>query len=87
MQFDDDVRTRRQGRFPHELAMVNLLVFNLMLCAGVLAGTMARKGSLLEHCKLWLVAAPLTMSLGVIAYTMRRAAHAPADAPWFEAAH
>lgn len=87
MQFDVDARTRRQGRFPHELAMVNLLVFNLMLCAGVLAGTMARKGSLLEHYKLWLVNAPLAMSLRVIAYMMRRTAHAPADAPWFAAAH
>jgi ABC-type Fe3+-siderophore transport system permease subunit len=87
MQFDVDARTRRQGRFPHELAMVNLLVFNLMLCAGILAGTMARKGSPLEHYKLWLVSMPLAMSLAVIAYTFRRAARAPSEVPWFAAAH
>jgi hypothetical protein len=87
MQFDVDPRTRRQGRFPHELAMVNLLVFNLMLCAGILAGTMARKGSPLEHYKLWLVAVPLAMSLVVIAYTIRRAARAEPGTPWFAAAH
>lgn len=87
MQFSVDARTRRQGRFPHELAMVNLLVFNLTLCAGILAGTMARKGSPLEQYKLWLVAAPLTMSLAVIAYTIRRATHRGPNIPWFAAAH
>lgn len=87
MQLDIDERTRRRGRFPHELAMVNLLVINLLLCAGIIAGTMARKGSALDQHKLWLVAAPLAASLAVIAFTWRRAVQARTEAPGFVATH
>ena len=82
-----DEPIRRQGRLPHELAMVNLLVFNLMLCGGLLAGTMARKGSWLEQHRAWLVALPLAASLAVMAYSRRRARHAAATSPAFVAAH
>jgi len=85
MQFTIDEATRRQARLPHELAMVNLLGCNLMLCAGVLASTMARKGSTLEHYKVWLILVPFMLSLAVIAYSFRRAARALAAAPWFVA--
>lgn len=87
MQFEVDATTRRKGRFPHELAMVNLLVFNLMTCGGVLAGTMARKGSTLEEFKVWLIVIPLSLSLAVIAYSFHRAGQALVQTSWFVSAH
>ncbi len=87
MQFEIDLVTRRQGRAPHELAMVNLLVFNLLFCMAVLAGSMAQKGSALEHYKAWTIAIPLALSLAVIAYSFWRAAQAKAEGLWFSAAH
>ena len=87
MQFDIDPTTRRQGRAPHELAMVNLLLFNLLFCMAVLAGTMAQKGSALAHYKVLTIAIPLSLSLAVIAYSFWRAARVKADGPWFAAAH
>jgi hypothetical protein len=87
MQFEIDAATRRQGRAPHELAMVNLLVFNLLFCMAVLAGTMAQKGSAIAQYKLWTIAVPLGLSLAIIAYSYWRAARAKAQGPWFAAAH
>jgi hypothetical protein len=87
MQFDIDANTRRQGRAPHELAMVNLLLFNLLFCMAVLAGSMAQKGSALAHYKAWTIAVPLCLSLAVIAYSFWRAAQTRASGPWFAAVH
>jgi hypothetical protein len=87
MQFEIDPLLRRQGRAPHELAMVNLLLFNLLVCMAVLAGSMAQKGSLLEHYKAWTIAVPLSLSLAVIAYSFWRAARTKTRGPWFAAAH
>ena len=87
MKFPIDELTRKQARTPHELAMVNLLVANLMLCGGILASTMARKGSLLDHYKVWLIAVPFAISFAFIAYSVRRAKQALAGGPWFPAMH
>jgi len=87
MQFNIDANTRRLGRSPHELAMVNLLVFNLLFCVAVLAGSMAQKGSVLEHYKAWTIAIPLALSLAVIGYSFWRASETRASGPWFAAAH
>lgn len=87
MQFDIDADTRRKGRAPHELAMINLLLFNLLFCMAVLAGTMAQKGSALEHYKVWTIAVPLGLSLAVIAYSSWRAVRVRVSGPWFAAAH
>lgn len=87
MQFDIDPNIRRQGRTPHELAMVNLLVFNLLFCMAIIAGTIAPQGSLLEHYKLWSIALPLCLSLGVIGYSFWQAKKTTAAGPWFVAAH
>jgi hypothetical protein len=81
MKFDVDATTRRQGRAPHELAMINLLLFNLMFCGAVLASSMAQRGSTLEHYKLWLIVIPLALSLAVIAFSFWRAARARAAGP------
>ncbi len=80
-----DATTRRQGRAPHELAMINLLLFNLMFCGAVLASSMAQRGSTLEHYKFWLIVIPLALSLAVIAFSFWRAARARAAGPWFMA--
>lgn len=87
MQFDIDPSTRRQGRAPHELAMVNLLVFNLLALVALLAGSFLQQGSALAHYRLLGVLAPLGVSLGIVAYTFVRAARARARGAWFAAAH
>jgi hypothetical protein len=87
MQFDIDPTTRRQGRAPHELAMLNLLVFNLGLCVAIRVSSMLQKGSPLEHYKSLMIAAPLLASLAIIAFTFYRAAKGRAAGPWFPAAH
>jgi hypothetical protein len=87
MKYTDVASERRLARIPHEIAMVNLVVFNLLLCAGVIASTLARTGSVLENYKTWLILAPLTVSLALIAYSFRRIKQMPAATPWFVAAH
>ena len=87
MKFDVEPAVLRRGRTPHELAMVNLLVFNLLLCVAVLAGTMAQKGSLLEHYKEWTIAGPMILSLGIIGYSFWRAREARTKGPWYVGAH
>ena len=87
MKFSIDDATRKRARTPHELAMVNLLVANLLLCGGILANTLARKGSLLEHYKIWLIVVPLALSLTLITYSFRRAKKALTEDPWFSAVH
>ena len=87
MQFEINPSIRRQGRAPHELAMINLLVFNLLFCMAILAGTMAPQGSVLEHYKLWSITVPLCLSLCVIGYSFWQSREAKAAGPWFIAAH
>ena len=78
---------RRLARAPHELAMVNLLLFNLVIGIALLAGSMAQPDSLIGTYKWVAVAVPLLISLAVIAYTWLRAARAGGTSPWFVAAH
>jgi hypothetical protein len=78
---------RRLARAPHELAMVNLLVFNLVIGIALLAGSMAQPDSLIGTYKWVAVAVPLLLSLAVIAFTWLRAARAVGTSPWFVAAH
>lgn len=78
---------RRLARSPHELTMVNLLVFNLLIGVALLAGSMAQPDSLIGTNKWVGVGAPLLVSLAIIAYTWLRAARADGTSPWFVAAH
>lgn len=87
MQFDIDPSTRRQARAPHELAMVNLLLFNLMLLIALLAGSFLQQGSALADYKLLGVLTPLAVSLAIVAYTFVRAGKTADQGPWFVAAH
>ena len=78
---------RRLAKAPHELAMVNLLVFNLLVGVALLAGSMAQPDSLIGTYKWVAVAVPLLISVAVIAYTWLRAARAGGTSAWFVAAH
>lgn len=82
----DDVE-RRRGRAPHELAMINLLLFNLLIGVVLLAGSMAEPDSLLARLKWPAVAVPLAVSLAVMVYTWLRARRAAEQDAWFAAAH
>jgi hypothetical protein len=82
-----DERQRRLGRAPHELAMVNLLLFNLLIGIILLAGSMAAPDSLLHQLKWPAMAVPLLASVAVMVYTWVRARRAAQAEPWFAAAH
>jgi hypothetical protein len=82
-----DESQRRLGRAPHELAMINLLLFNLLIGVALLAGSMAEPDSLIHQLKWPAVAVPLVASLVVMVITWVRAARAAQHAPWFAAAH
>lgn len=82
-----DEGQRRRGRVPHELAMINLLLFNLLIGVALLAGSMAEPDSLIHALKWPAVALPLAASLVVMVITWVRAARAATHASWFAAAH
>lgn len=87
MIFAIDDRQKRRGRNPHELAMVNLLLFNLLIGGALLVGSLAEPDSLLSQYKWVGVSVPLAVSLVVMLYTWWRAARARQEATWFVAAH
>jgi hypothetical protein len=87
MKFDIPQPIRRQARAPHELAMINLLLFNLLMLIALLAGSFLSSTSALAEYKLLGVLAPGLVSLGIIAYSFWRAAQARTNGPWFVAAH
>ncbi len=87
MLFQVDESIRRRAKSPHELAMVNLLLFNLLMLIALLAGSFLQQGSPLEDYKLVGVLLPLFASLGVMAYSFSRAARTAAGDHWFVAAH
>ncbi|MCG6943301.1 MAG: hypothetical protein LJE69_18875 [Thiohalocapsa sp.] len=82
-----DESQRRRGKAPHELAMINLLLFNLLIGVALLAGSMAAPDSLVARLKWPAVALPLALSLAVMAFTWVRAARAARGGPWFAAVH
>jgi uncharacterized membrane protein len=87
MFFHVDTTARRRAKSPHELAMVNLLLFNLLLLIGLLAGSFLPRDSALAHYKALGVIIPLAISLAIVAYTFVKAGGAGAVGPWFVAAH
>jgi hypothetical protein len=82
-----DEPQRRRAKSPHELAMINLLLFNLLIGVALLAGSMAAPDSPIAHWKWPAVAAPLLLSLAVMLFTWLRAARAAVADPWFVAVH
>jgi hypothetical protein len=78
---------RRLARSPHELAMVNLLIFNLLTLVALLGGSFLQTDSPLAPYR-WLgVAVPLGVSLAIVVYTLLRARRAAGSAHWLVAAH
>jgi len=67
--------------------MVNLLLFNLLLLIGLLAGSFLPRDSALAHYKALGVIIPLAISLAIVAYTFVKAGGAGAVGPWFVVAH
>ncbi len=78
---------RRQAKSPHELAMVNLLLFNLVMLIALLAGSFVEKDSTLAPYRVLAVAVPFGGSLVIIAYSFLRARRTALQGPWFLAAH
>ena len=78
---------RRRARAPHELAMVNLLLFNLLMLIALLAGSFLREDSALADYKLLGVLGPLLVSLGILAYSFLRAKQTARGDHWFVASH
>jgi hypothetical protein len=87
MFFQIDESTRRRAKSPHELAMVNLLLVNLLMLIALLAGSFLQKDSALVDYKLVGVLVPLLISLGVITYSFVEAGKTATSGPWFVAAH
>jgi len=78
---------RRLAKSPHELAMVNLLLFNLVTLIALLGGSFVQRDSPLAPYKTLGVAVPLGISLAIIVYTFLRASRAAPGEHWFVGAH
>jgi hypothetical protein len=87
MLFKVDESIRRQARSPHELAMVNLLLINLLMLIALLAGSFLQEGSALTDYRLLGVLLPLMISLAIMTYTLIMSVRTAATGPWFAAAH
>lgn len=87
MFFPIPAQVRRQAKSPHELAMVNLLLFNLPLLIALLGGSFLEPDSSLVPYRPLGVAVPLALSLAVIGYSLLRARQTAAAGPWFAALH
>ncbi|KAA6187257.1 hypothetical protein F2Q65_01625 [Thiohalocapsa marina] len=82
-----DDQQKRRAKNPHELAMVNLILFNLAAGIALLAGSMAEPDSVLARYKWLAVAVPLVLSMALILFTWWRAARSQREGPWFVAVH
>ena len=82
-----DEPQRRRAKGPHELAVVNLLLFNLLIGIALLAGSMAAPDSPIARWRWLAVAVPLALSLAVMLFTWLRASRAAGAEPWFVAVH
>jgi len=87
MYFRVDETTRRKARTPHELAMVNLILFNLLIGVALLAGSMAQPDSTIGRFKWVGVAIPLAVSLALITLTWLRSRRPGESMAWFVSIH
>ncbi len=78
---------RRQARSPHELSMINLILFNLLMLIILLGGSFIQKDSALADYKLVGVLVPLLLSITIMIYTFVHAKKTGADGHWFINAH
>lgn len=87
MFFAVDETTRRKAKTPHELAMVNLIVFNLLIGVALLAGSMAEPDSMIGRYKWIAVSIPLSLSLLLIAIAWARSRRPDETIGWFAVTH
>lgn len=85
MLFAVDEEVKRRGKSPHELAMVNLLLFNLAALIALLAGSFLPEHSLLAEYKSIGVVVPLLVSLCIMGYTW--VAANDRHRPWYVSVH
>ena len=78
---------RRLAKLPHELAMVNLLIFNLLTLIALLAGSFLQADSPLAPYRLLGVAVPLGLSLAIVVYTFVHAGREAGPGRWYVTAH
>ena len=74
MQVEISEKTRKRARWPHDLFVLNILFFHLLLTPATIVLGIGHKGLLL----------PLTLSALVIAYIFYRS---KTETEWFDAAH
>lgn len=86
MLFEIDEKTRRRGKTPHEISMINLMFFNLLLGAGTVV-LLLTEAEIVRDVGHWGFALPLLASLSVIAFIHLKAQRAAQHEPWFVAAH
>ncbi len=77
MQTDADRSQRQQARQPHNLFMLNLALFHLLMTPAAIVLGAGLLGMLL----------PLALSLATIAYTHLRSRRVCAASPWFVCLH
>jgi hypothetical protein len=77
MLYDVEEDVRRQAKSPHELFMLNLAMFHLLMAPAAIVLRVGTLGFLV----------PLGASLAVIGFTYLRSRRAEARSPWFVAAH
>jgi hypothetical protein len=87
MFFAVDDTMRRKAKAPHELAMINLIVFNLLIGGALLAGSMAEPDSLIGRYKWVAVAIPLLVSLLLIGITWIKSRRPSSGPSWFATTH
>ena len=87
MFFRVDDQIRRQAKSPHELSMINLLLFNLLMLIALLGGSFVQKESVLADYRLIGVLLPLLISIAIVVYTFVRANKPEAGNRWFITVH
>ncbi|MBK1643785.1 hypothetical protein CKO25_03745 [Thiocapsa imhoffii] len=87
MIFEVTETSRRQAKAPHELAMINLIVFNLLIGVILLAASVAEPDSVIARVKWLAISIPLVASLGLIAFTWRQSRRPRHDGNWFAQTH
>jgi len=86
MYFDIAEPVRRRAKTPHELSMLNLMFFNLLLGAGTVV-LLLTQAAIVQAMGGWSFVLPLAASLSVIAFLHLKAYRAHAHEPWFVAVH
>jgi len=86
MFYEIEEQVRRRAKTPHELSMLNLMFFHLLLGAGTVVLVLT-KAEIMQTIGNWGFVLPLVASLIVIAFIHLRAQRAVDHEPWFVAAH